>query len=231
MKKLFILIAILLLFFNWQNLYAGRGEGAGGFLLGGNFFDFDNLSRDFRLNGYPRVDNTNFFLGGMGYAVINNKVIIGGEGGGFWQSVGNSFAKVNLSGGYGFFDLGYVIHSERNFRIFPVLGIGGGGISLKIFPAQRTPTFEDILNDPYRKAEFTTSNFAMHFSLGMDIKVASKEKRFRSKGLLLGARFGYVWIPGDSDWQMDGMEVFAGPKTNFEGFYIHFLIGGFGERR
>ncbi|MCK4273094.1 hypothetical protein KAX22_10595, partial [bacterium] len=59
-----------------------KGGGGGGFMMGLNMFDFDDLDRELGEKGYGALPDNTFELGGGGYGLVG-RVLLGGEGFGF----------------------------------------------------------------------------------------------------------------------------------------------------
>ncbi len=128
--------------------------GKGYFMLGGNIIDIQNLNSRLETKGYPKFSDKFISLGGGGHSIIG-KVIIGGEGHGLIKKeASNENYKSSLGVGYGFFDLGYIVFSTENLSLYPLLGLGGGGMSLKIMEKETHPSFDDVLNNPKKVRSF-----------------------------------------------------------------------------
>ena len=133
--------------------------------------------------GYSKFSDKLFSLGGGGHAFIN-KLIIGGNGGaiiGGEESGTNTNGnfKTSLTAGYGFFDIGYVLHSKGGLTIYPLIGLGAGGVSLQIAESA-VPTFNDVLANPKRGARLSTGGFLVSFSMGVNYLMSFEEKSCES---------------------------------------------------
>jgi len=208
-----------------------KGGGGGGFMVGVSQFDLNTLNDKLKAKGFEDLGDNQIFFGGGGYGIINGKILLGGEGGGFSKDVASSTQKASLSGGYGFFDIGYVIFSKSGFNLFPLLGIGGGGFSLRIVERAPSPTFDEILDNPKREANISTGSFLFNFALGLDYLLALGEDKEGRGGLLLGIRAGYIFDPTKADWKMTDQDVLKGPDIRFTGPYVHLVLGGMGASK
>lgn len=206
-----------------------KGGGGGGFMFGVDLFDLEELNNKLEENDFEELDNMMPFFGGGGYGLAGGKVVIGGEGGGSFQSIGGENKKASISAGYGFFDLGYVVFSKANLKVFPVFGLGGGGISLKIYEIGKMPNFDEILDEPGREVTLSTGGFMTHASIGMDYLLAMGKDKEGQGGLLVGLRAGYVYSPMKADWKIEDNDVLGGPDVRPNGFYFHIVFGGAGE--
>ncbi|RKY72288.1 MAG: hypothetical protein DRQ24_05355 [Candidatus Latescibacterota bacterium] len=212
----------------YSNQEAIKGGGGGGFMLGLNRFDLAELSTKLQAKGFDAVKENNVSFGGGGYGIIGEKVLLGGEGHGCQQDVLSDTLKASVSGGYGFFNVGYVVLSERGFRLFPMLGLGGGGISLRIVKRAVTPTFDEILDSPDREINISTGGILLQFGVGVDYLLKLGKDDEGEGGLLFGIRAGYTYTPTKADWKMEDMDVLGGPDVTVTGPYVHFIIGGGG---
>jgi len=240
MKRGLIISLVLILSFSLSTaLIAGEEEkeerspkeGYGGIILGGLYMDMGELNRSFTRNNLTSLKEENFTIGGFGYGVIGEKLIIGGEGGGFWQAVESRELKAKLRGGEALFDLGYVVFRGEDWKLYPLMGVGFGIYQLKFIPALATPTFDQLLANPRQYASLELYSFVMKVSLGVDkfIKVGKSRRQEGEKGLLVGLRLGYSWMPRSTGWKMRQMEILNSPKTSFGGCFFNIIIGGGGK--
>lgn len=207
-----------------------QGGGRGYFMFGGSKIDIENLNSGLENAGYSTFSDRFISFGGGGYGIIK-RIIIGGEGHGLiGEEATNESTKTSISGGYGFFDVGYLLYSTDAFNLYPLLGIGGGGVNLKIVE-RSTPSFEDVLENPNRNAELSTGGFLIDLGFGADYLYKLGEDEGEEGGLALGLRMGYTLTPIKSSWDMDGIDVSDGPDTGVTGPYIRFMIGGGGMNR
>lgn len=206
---------------------AKEGGGRGYFMFGSSIIDIKALNSRLENKGYSKLSDNFISFGGGGHGIIN-RVIIGGEGHGLIgkETTSGSY-KTSLSAGYGFFNLGYLVYSKGDLHVYPLLGLGGGGMSLKIVE-RGAPSFDEVLDDPKRSAELSTGGFLLNVALGTDylLKLWGDEKG--EGGLVFGLRIGYTFAPIKGDWEMDGIDISGGPKVGITGPYIRLMIGGGG---
>lgn len=210
-----------------EEIGAKQGGGRGYFMCGGSIVDIDALNSRLEGKGYSEFSHNFFSIGGGGHAIIN-RVIIGGEGHaliGRGETSGNY--ENSLSAGYGFFDVGYIVYSTRYLNVYPLLGLGGGGVDLKIME-RGAPSFDEVLDDPKRSANLSTGGFLLNVALGTDylLKLGGDEEG--EGGLVFGLRVGYTFTPIKGEWEMNGTEISGGPEVGITGPYVHLMIGGGG---
>jgi hypothetical protein len=128
--KTIILIATIIAGANFcgfsQETTANKVSGGlGYFMIGYASLDLGNMNSLFKENGYPELNNSSFTFGGGGHFIFKN-FIIGGEGHGISGSKSsNTHYDVKMGGGYGFFNLGYILYHNPTVNVYPLLGIGG----------------------------------------------------------------------------------------------------------
>ncbi len=220
MKK--FLIIFLLLF---PCLVFSINGGGGYFIFGHNVLDIKNFNDTLKNNGYSTMSDSFVSFGGGGHAIIDN-LVIGGEGHGLSgreEDIGNDY-KASIKAGYGFFNIGYVIFNVENLSIYPLLGIGGGGIDVKISEIS-SPSFNDILNNPERSVELTTGGILISLSLCTEYLLSLGEGYGGTKGgIIVGLRIGYTWSPS-YNWTLDGSNIPGSPNVGINGYFIRLSIG------
>ncbi|MBN1349421.1 hypothetical protein JXJ21_08430 [candidate division KSB1 bacterium] len=208
---------------------ANENGGMGYSMFGRSVLDVSDLSAKLEAKGFSGMSDNFFSVGGGGHSIINNRFIIGGEGHTLLGEDNNgSTYKTSITAGYGFFDLGYVAYSVKDLRIYPLLGIGGGGINLKIAENITSLSFDEVLDNPKRTSELSTGGFLLNFALGVDYLLAFGENEKGRGGLLFGIRAGYTLAAFKGSWMMDDVEISGVPEMGITGPYIRFLFGGGG---
>lgn len=208
---------------------AKESGGMGYSMFGRSAIAINDLNAKLESKGYSRISDNFFSVGGGGHSIINNRLIIGGEG---HSLLGEEATSGNYNSSlyivYGFFDLGYVVYSIKDLRVYPLLGLGGGGMNLKIAEKLTSLSLDDVLDNPKRRAELSTGGFLINLALGIDyLLTLSKDEKGRG-GLLLGLRAGYTLSPFKSGWVMDDIEISGAPEIGITGPYIRLMIGGGG---
>jgi hypothetical protein len=207
------------------------GGGRGYCMMGWSMLDLDELNSRLKSKGYTEFSNSFFSIGGGGHGIIN-KLIIGGQGGTLiggdeTVNLNASTFKTFVIGGYGLFDVGYLVYSKKGLNVYPMLGMGGGGLTFTIREIS-TPSFEDLLENPKRKVELIYGGFLVNISLGVDYMIKFAEDEKGTGGLIVGFKAGYMLAPFTHDWKMDDNDVTGGPDVGFNGPYVKLMFGGGG---
>ncbi|MEE4310631.1 MAG: hypothetical protein V2J62_02070 [candidate division KSB1 bacterium] len=207
------------------------GGGMGYFMIGYMKMGIDDLNDRFEENGYTAIEAGFLSLGGGGHAVMG-RLILGGEGHAIFNGEeSNDLYDYSLSAGSGFFNVGYVAYSTPLFRLYPMIGFGGGGVTLKIAESAATPSFDEVLQNPKRSVQMDSGGFLLNVSLGADYTITMEQGKDGAGGFIVGLRAGYVMTPIQDDWFIDSDEISGSPDTGLTGFYIRLLIGGGGYGR
>jgi len=202
--------------------------GLGYFMIGGHQLDMDKFNEKLVAAGYPEFSENFIDIGGAGYAVIN-KLLIGGEGVAVFRDAENKGqTEIQLAGGYGMFNIGYALFSSKTFRIYPMLGLGYGGMIFSAINESEMPTFDQLLENPNRNLEMESDSFVMSLSVGADFLQILEENEYGFGGLVFGVRAGYLYCPFEGDWKINEEDVPGGPDLNFTGPFIRLCIGGGG---
>ena len=219
-------------------LPAAAGRGA--FQAGWQNLDLGNLNGALTEAGYPAFDEGVFTVGGFGLG-SSVRFLIGGEGHGLItneETTAEGTFRTRLSGGYGLFTVGYLAAQGPRWDVYPLVGVGAGGLTMEIVE-RSSPTFDDVLDEPARSSRLTTGGFLASLGVGADLRFGSphdwrdeddEDDEEGEGGLLLGLRAGWLWSPGDWQWELDELnDVAGGPETNLTGFYIRVSLGGWGS--
>ncbi len=218
----------------------GSAQARGAFQIGVQELETAGLNGSLVSSGFPAFDDAALTLGGFGFGTVGD-LIIGGEGHGIFpleeDAPGGEY-RSRLTGGYGFFNLGYMAVSTRNLDVYPMIGIGGGATVVDIVE-RSSPTFDDVLDDPGTSSRLTGSTFLLSGSIGADYRFGVDRRRRsrrdrdrdhdddRNAGLFVGVRAGWIWAPGDTRWELDQLnDVAGGPSTVTEGLFVRLSIGG-----
>ncbi len=197
--------------------------GMGYFMVGNSILDMSALNSKLQSKGYPTFSNNFISLGGGGHGIVG-KFTVGGEGHGFLgDEVSRENYTVSIGGGYGFFNLGYILYQGKSIIIYPIIGFGGGALTLGVIDRSSSSSFDDALDNPKGKSELTTGGFLMNLALSSDYLFSFSSDKIG--GMLIGIRIGYVFSPLKSGWEMNGKDI-SGPNVNFSGPYVKLLIGG-----
>src|SRR5690606_20999150 len=151
-------------------------EGAGFFAIGGSWLDIDELNDALGSAGYPTFGGGGLTLGGGGYGVHRGRLLLGGEG---YAVISGEEAvagrTVTYGGGYGLFNIGYMIAPTPTTRVYPLFGIGGGGASLRIGARATEDSFGDVLDNPGRTASLNRGSLLLSFGIGAEYRLRRDE--------------------------------------------------------
>lgn len=200
-----------------------RGYG----MIGGTAFDIDPLNSRLKTKGYTEFSDEFFSIGGGCFRKASRRVLVGVEGhllageekSSVISSKGYSSSAI---GGYGFLNTGYLMVENDFLDLYPVLGIGIGGIHIKIGQS----SFDDILDNPQGAANLSTFSFLLNFALGADYKIKLRENGTGESFLVIGLRGGYALSLYDSGWFMDEFSLAGDPEGGISGPYLRLTIGG-----
>ncbi len=206
------------------------GFGAGYFSFGPNWIQISKLNAVLTSAGYSPLTSHVVALGGGGFGG-KKRLIWGGEGFGFSSgSVTAHSNEIRLGGGYGLFNLGYLLYKRPRLGLYPLLGFGGGGFSLQIASQNKPASFEALLQKPEGNLQLTSGEFLLNVGVGFYTLLATPKRPDRIGGFLLGIRVGYLISAFRSNWTAGNEEIPNSPEAPFAGPYIHFMIGGGGGK-
>ncbi len=229
--KLYKILTIFLIFTLpcLSQIKPTTSAGMGYSLYGTNRLDIEDLNTSLKNNGYTKFSTNFFCVGGGGHGLINDKWIIGGEGQtllGEDKVRGNY--KSSIYAASGFVNLGYIVYELSGLKVYPLIGIGAGGLNFSISQDLNSLSFNEILDDPERSVQISTSEFLIQVSLGVDYLLTLAQDEDGQGGLVFGLRAGYCLSPFQSDWMMGDLQISGAPETGMTGPYIRFMFGGFG---
>jgi hypothetical protein len=200
-------------------------EERGYFAIGVNATDLGPLNDRLSANGYPTFSTELLSVGGGTYRVVANRILLGAELSGLLTpNQGFRGRDVFVGGGYGLFSLGYLIEPASRLRVFPVAGLGAGGLVLDIGDSGAA-NFDDVLADPNRSATLTKGSLLVSLGAGLEYRFGTPG----GDGLRLGLRGGYLISTLDSDWQLGQNRLSGGPDATMQGPFLRLTIGGVGS--
>jgi hypothetical protein len=204
-------------------------ELAGGYFQAGlHWAELDALNDRLVLFGIPSFNDHFLTLGGGGHVEID-RVLIGGEGHGLMsQSESSAGFSHELSGGYGFFNVGGVIIRDNDFRLFGLVGVGGGALELET-SERALLTWDEVMANPRRGAELTVGGIMLQTAFGADY-IADFDETFGWGGVSVGLRIGFTYQPETDNWEMEGLDTPGGPEVSLTGFYARLSVGGVAGR-
>lgn len=212
-------------------------EGRGYVTVGMSTLDLGQLNDRLASHGYPRFPEHRLSIG-VGAHGIRGQWLFGIEGQGLIGRTKDALRsgpslETSLNGGSGFFNVGYLAMKQDDLHVYPFVGVGGGGIELKI--SERTiPTFDQVLAAPGRTSSLTSAGLLFQVGVGVDQLLAVRTKdsggERTTSGFVIGLRAGYVFMPAQSDWMLGSTRVASGPDFGMTGPYVRVIVGR-GSRR
>lgn len=205
-----------------------KHEGSGSFNIG-----FANLSnsdfQQFLPRDFDQISDRYLLIGGEGYALKGN-FLFGGSGQAIiGQDEHSGSQKAGISGGMGFINVGYAVINQDKIKLFPMLGIGGGSMELRISEDEDV-SLNEIIEDPAQEITLEVGNFMLDFSVGLDyipsIQMAKNGKE--GGGFKTGLRVGYMLGFNNDNWTYGGGDVKSAPDFGLNSFYVKLVIGGYG---
>jgi hypothetical protein len=187
------------------------------------------LDEALEASGYPAFGRGAAAVGIGAYMTVANKVLLGGE----WNGIikGNQEHQgraMFLGGGYGTLGAGYVVNVSPRLRVYPRLGLGGGGLGLTFDSVEPSLGFDEVLDDPDGQAA-QTEPFQPSLSRGHGVVDVGAGAEFlpsrNGRGTLLGVRFGVVLASSSGSWEFRNRQVTGGPAATIAGPYIRLVFG------
>jgi hypothetical protein len=202
--------------------------------IGGQRLDLGDLNARMVAAGYPAFSEDFLTVGFGGYGA-RQSVLLGFEVHGLSgpsETTANGQFRTRLTGGHGVLTLGYAALTTPRADLFPMVGIGAGGVVLEILD-RGAPTFDDVLRNPPRNARLSSGGLVIDTSLGTTLRLTARPRPARggAGGLAVGLRAGYTFSPLTGEWRTDAEnDVAGGPDVSTEGAYLRATIGGWSTR-
>lgn len=198
--------------------HSQAGRGAGYFGPGVTMFKFGELNTLFASRGFDTINNRQFTFGGGGWGQ-SGRVRLGGYGMGGGKTLVNDSVSVEVGYGVGFFEVGYSLINARHFMLTPLLGIGGGGLGMKIIARYPPASVDSLLSYPGGQSQISMGGLAMYPGLAIDIPISF---------VGLSLKGGYIWSPINSGWTHEGFGAIRGPNINLNGPFasLGIMFGG-----
>lgn len=191
---------------------------------GFSFLDTGPLNQAITPAGYPNYSNT-FITQGGGVQVMLDRIVIGGSGFGLsgFRATSGKGETLAVSGGYGLLNLGYVIYRQKQFSLYPMIGIGSGGIKVSASEALNKLFGFSATSDVY---EMQSSQIVMDLGLAADYLIDFNADRRNATGLSVGLKLGYVFVPSPPQWEAGGRAVGGAlPSASVQGPYFSLSLG------
>lgn len=197
--------------------------------FGQSYIGIDDLNAALKAKGYSAIPDKFFSVGGGGHSIVDGRWIFGGEGHALiGDAVVTGDVKSSLLISYGFFDFGYLLFSKADFYAYPLIGIGGGGMTLNMHEDIAMISLDEMLDNPNRGVSMTSGGFLVNLAVGLDYLLKFGGGSTEKGGMLFGIRAGYTFSPFSRGWTVDDVDVTGAPKIGITGPYIRIMIGGGG---
>lgn len=201
------------------------GAGAAYLGVGASGIATGELDDRLAARGYPTFGGSATALNLGAHLILPGGLTVGAE----WHGliigdVTHQGRDVGIGGGYGTLGLGYVVQLSPRARIYPRLGLGGGGMGLWI-ESDSVVEFDDVLADPkpierVRRPVMNIISAVADLGVGAEFLPGGW-----GRGLMVGVRLGYLAAPSVTDWQLGDHTVNGGPAASIGGPYVRALIG------
>jgi len=219
-----------------NNLKSGRGDvilGVNHIILEVNHIDIHDLNTTLKRNGYSPFSDKIIGIGLGRHDIIKNRFVYEGNCTYYFprslnSTVGTVKYKSSLSGFLGFYNIGYLLYSQRGFAVFPLMGFGFGMMKITINEREKQ-TLNEILENPRGSTVEIYLHSVANFALGIDklLYIIKKEENFE-KGIGIGIRLGYRCSLGKPYWS----NVTGRPGLFFTGPYVSVMFGsGYNKKK
>ncbi|MGV3558566.1 hypothetical protein [Larkinella arboricola] len=190
---------------------------------------YENFNAE-KINGwflpsYPTLQKTYTTFGFSGYGVRNN-VLLGGElqvktG----STVRNTAAKLTPCAANLDFNFGYVLLHKKGLTVFPIAGVGYGFFATRIWEAEkRYPSF--VPEQVSMRENIVSSQQGVTGSIAAGAEyILGKQAGSRIKGLSVGLRAGYSFMPASTRWRVNYTESVKGTSFGTSGPFVRLLVG------
>ncbi len=196
--------------------------GFGHFNFSAQSINIGGLNNLLAASDYGKINPYQASWGGGGNFVIRN-FVIGGEGSGYFNSkTSNNFNAIDLNGGYGFFNMGYVVHSGKRSVLYPILGIGTGGYNITVHQKDQNKNIIEQLNTPSGNTTITAGGLLLNAQLAWQYFFYGHQKQ----GFFVGLKAGYRYSPNSWKLKVNGNGLNDSPNINMNGFNVTLIIGG-----
>ena len=212
----------------WENEVK---EFRGKMYIGGTQLDLDALNERLADKGYTEFSDGLFSFGGGAFIRVSERFMLGFDGnfsaGDYVDSViGTKSYSSSIFAGTFFVDTAFLAFTSDYCDIFPVVGIGGGGIAVKIGQNE----FDDILDDPKHAAMISTGSMLLKLAVEADYKFKVSGNSEKLKFLTVGFNAGYALPIFSGGWYMNEFKLNGSPDGGISGPFVHITFGGGGGK-
>lgn len=185
------------------------------FTAGVQTTEIDELNDRLSAEGLPTLDDRHVTLG-VGLDRRSGNWMLGAEAALLQaeEESADGFER-SLSGRFALLEAGYVVPLAAGFRIYPLAGVGLSDLDFTTSQEGSVP-FDDLLEGPGPGSQVTTGGFVLQPGLGVDLVGA---------GFTVGLRGGWMFAPGEAEWEAADVDVEGGPDVGMEGMFLRASIG------
>jgi len=204
----------------------GKISGRGYVILEVNHADIQDMNTALHSSGYARFSENILGIGVGGHDIRKNKIVFEGYAAWYYSrnihpTIDNIKYTSSLSGMLGCYNIGYLLYTYGNINVFPLVGLGLGGMKMKVNESEKR-SFSDILEHPRESETDTGMMFLLNIAMGVDRLFITKTGTHSEKGFGAGIRLGYRYCFYNQDWP----SVSDSPEISFTGPYISLTLGG-----
>ena len=130
---------------------------------------FKNLNEKLKSKNLSQTENLHYYMGAGGNTDFG-KIIVGGEGYLLYSDENKKgLYLTESSGGMGYIYGGYKIINRTNFYFYPRIGLGGGGMNVRISSEANQPLEEFLSSASSNK--LSTGNLILHSGLKFGLEL------------------------------------------------------------
>lgn len=186
-----------------------------------------NANSSFSANKYLPF-STNAWTLGTGTRNINGKIMMGSEGNFTFENKNintNGFNSYLSSSFSIILNVGYVVYSTENFKVYPFIGGGVGRVNMDIIKNEKTPTFNEIMTKPERGVPVSNTSALLQLGVAADYLIKIGKSEPQKGGIVVGLKAGYVFSVYSTGFQLKGADLTGSPDINNNGAYIKVYLG------
>jgi len=204
----------------WRRPGGSRSEAVAYFSVGRTSLDTQRLRAILPAFGYPPSPVTGIGFGGGGYGRLGRRLVGGaGDGGGASHKRKRFRTSSGFGGGHMF--TGYAAFDGEHWRLYPFVGLGGGGQGFGVRPAKRKPMPAEHAALP----SGGTGGPAMHAGWTTEFRL----RLLPLGGLLVGVQLGWDLSPVRLPWFVRGFGDVRLPLPRAARPYVNLIVGVFVE--
>jgi|GEM_PF-3137525 len=189
--------------------------------VGGGMYTGQTFGDDLAAEGIPDASRYFGTFGFAGRTQVNRFITSGELQAVMSRNRSSGGLTSDIGAGYGLFNAGFDLVASDAISLYPLLGMGGGVVSLQVRPEEQT--FGQYLQNTAYAGSIHQGTFLLHAGAAFDAAVG----RDRPRGpVWLGLRAGYIFDPRESDvWYQDRVKITDGPRASLGGVYAKLTVG------